>query len=95
MQGGMTQTQARWVYLLLRHPLAMSTKKTFTEAASEARRAELEGWTDRDIEIAKRVNRLALLMEGDKQAAGLALICDLLIEVIDGEHSINVSNRGN
>ncbi|KZR82611.1 hypothetical protein MITS9509_03394 [Synechococcus sp. MIT S9509] len=72
----------------------MTTKKTLVEASKEARAAELEGWTDQDIAIAKRVNRLAQLMDGDKQAAGLALLVQALNDVIDGTHSINVHECG-
>tara|TARA_B100001964_G_C13784139_1_gene401625 strand:+ start:103 stop:327 length:225 start_codon:yes stop_codon:yes gene_type:complete len=72
-----------------------TTKKTLVEACKEARAAELDGWTDENIAIAKQVNRLAQLMDGDKQAAALALIYHLLSAVINGTHSINVNNRGN
>ena len=71
-----------------------TTKKTLVEACKEGRAAEIDGWTDQDISIAKRVNRLAQLMDGDKQAAALALLVQALSDVSDGTHSINVNDRG-
>ena len=73
----------------------MTTKKTLVEACKEARAADIDGWTAEDIALARRINRLALLMDGDKPAAALALIHHLLGAVINGKHSINVNARGN
>ena len=73
----------------------MTTQKTLVEACKRAYAAEIDGWTAEDIALARRINRLAQLMDGDKPAAALSLICHRLGAVIDGKHSINVNDRGN
>ena len=60
----------------------MTTKKTLVEASKEAGAAEIDGWTDQEIANARRVNRLAQLIEGDKQAAGLALLVQALSDKV-------------
>ena len=71
----------------------MTTKKTLKEALKEAN-APAPEFTQDQIATARCVNRLAQLMNGDRQAAALALIFGRLNAVIDGPHSINVNDRG-
>ena len=70
-----------------------STKKTLKEALREAN-APAPEFTQDEITTARLVNRLAQLMNGDRQAAALALIFGQLNAVIDGPHTINVNDRG-
>ena len=71
----------------------MTTKKTLKEALREANAPAPEFFQD-DITTARRINHLAQLMNGDRQAAALALIYSQLNAVIDGPHSINTHERG-
>lgn len=71
----------------------MPIKKTLKEALQEANPPVSE-FTESDIWVARRVNRLAQLMNGDRQAAALAILADYLAKTIDGSHSINVHECG-
>ncbi len=71
----------------------MTTKKTLKEALKEAN-APAPEFTQDEITTARLVNRLAQLMNGDRQAAALALIFGQLNAVIDGPHSINTHECG-
>ena len=70
-----------------------STKKTLKEALREAN-APAPEFTQDEIRTARLINHLAQLMNGDRQAAALALIFGQLNAVIDGPHTINVNDRG-
>jgi hypothetical protein len=49
------------------------SNKTLAEASKEANELRHD-YSDLDIEIARQVNRLALLMNGDRTAAAMALV---------------------
>ncbi len=70
-----------------------ATKKTLKEALREAN-APAPEFTQDEIRTARLINHLAQLMNGDRQAAALALIFGQLNTVIDGPHSINTHERG-
>ena len=71
----------------------MTTKKTLKEALQEAN-APAPEFTQDEIATARCVNRLAQLMNGDRQAAAMAMIFGQLNAVIDGPHTINTNERG-
>ena len=71
----------------------MPINRTLKEALQEANPPVSE-FTASDIWVARRINRLAQLMNGDRQAAALAILADYLGKTVDGSHSIKVFDMG-